>query len=229
MIRNKKIISILLIFMILAPISVLSKQVDFEKQKNETNTNIENEITITIYKINGVEKIKTKISNEHLSKLKTNPLDIDLIEILPKNTKEYVNKILDEEYTKLKNMKIFEVIDKKPIFSHFIKQAGLKKHMSLSEAKELLLERTDEDRYYYNALSYVKGVGLLLLFPPYIPITPVLFAGLLIMNTRGVMGSWNETLDKAFMIPFVGLSVWASGAYVFAGFSGFTIGIKEGD
>jgi len=83
--------------------------------------------------------------------------------------------------------------------------------------------------YFVNYLCSVKGVGLLFLFPPFLPITPILWAGLLIINTNGTNGEINEAVEQAFMMPFIGLSAWWVQMYVFAGFAGVAIGITSPD
>lgn len=96
--------------------------------------------------------------------------------------------------------------------------------------KNTALGRMLADReYFVNYLCSVKGVGLLFLFPPFLPITPILWAGLLIINTNGMNGEINEGVEQAIMMPFIGLSAWWVQMYVFAGFAGVAIGITQPD
>ena len=73
----------------------------------------------------------------------------------------------------------------------------------------------------------VMGIGMGLLLPPFIPITPILFAmpGIL-LDTTGLMGHWTHVVHIAIFIPFIGLPAYfALPLFFIVGFAGIVIGI----
>ena len=94
---------------------------------------------------------------------------------------------------------------------------------------EFLKEKFGEGGVYVNMMCKVTGIGMGLLFPPFIPITPVLFAGVpgLILDTDGLMGHWMHAVHLAIFIPFVGFSAYFSlpALFLIAGFAGVVIGV----
>jgi len=80
----------------------------------------------------------------------------------------------------------------------------------------------------FNFLCSVVGVGILLLLPPFLPLSLFLFATFLLFATNGTMGSWTYFVTFAFMAPFVGISFYApNGAYAFVGYAGIAVGAKS--
>lgn len=93
---------------------------------------------------------------------------------------------------------------------------------------EFLKEKFGEGGVYVNIMCKVTGIGMGLLFPPFIPITPVLFAALgLLLGTDGLMGEWSHVVHLAIFIPFVGFSAYFAppALFLIAGFAGVVIGV----
>ncbi len=165
------------------------------------------------------------LPKETIEMIRSNLEDVDLVEILPDDIKTSVEQMMDEEKEKLSTMSIGDFSSRNLIISILCKNDGLDETMPFSE----LATTSDYNNTHINALCTVQGFGILLLFPPFIPITPILYAGLLILHTNGTMGEWSSGVEHAFMMPFIGLSIWISGLYMFVGVSGLVIAFEGND
>ena len=218
----KKLIVITSLFVMLMLILPATALPSFEKLEKISSLEQE-KVIITLHKTDGKERIEVYLSRETTELIRSNFKEVDIIELLPEEYKIRVLQIINKELNKMTSMSIEEFNN--PVFNLLSKKKGIDKSDTLVDlAESLAINET-----YVNVLCTVKGVGLLLLFPPFIPITPILYAGLLILNTNGLMGMWNETADHAVMIPFVGLSLWLSGVTVIQGISGLVIAVKTDD
>ncbi|MCD6448573.1 MAG: hypothetical protein J7L58_05990 [Thermoplasmata archaeon] len=93
---------------------------------------------------------------------------------------------------------------------------------------EFLQEKFGEGGVYVNMMCKVTGIGMGLLFPPFIPVTPVLFAALgILLSTDGLMGQWSHMVHLAIFIPFVGFPAYFAppALFIIAGFAGVVIGV----
>jgi len=76
----------------------------------------------------------------------------------------------------------------------------------------------------FNVLCSVTGVGLLLMVPPFLPVTPLLFSTLTLLYTNGTMGEWTQFSVFAFLTPFVGISLYVpTGVFVYSGYAGLVV------
>ncbi len=76
----------------------------------------------------------------------------------------------------------------------------------------------------FNVLCSVTGVGLLLMVPPFVPLTPLLFSTLTLLSTNGTMGEWTQFSMFAFLTPFVGISLYVpTGVFVYSGYAGLVV------
>ncbi|MEF8848722.1 MAG: hypothetical protein V5A68_06265 [Candidatus Thermoplasmatota archaeon] len=185
---------------------------DLQKENIESENKVfpdDNSYVMTLHKIDGIERFPIEIHSKKVESIKNNSKNIDIEELIPSYLKPKIEDLNKATKNKEKNFlsKIFN-------------------------QNSLLLNQTE---IYTNALCKVKGVGFVLMFPPFLPITPFLYVGLLLsINSSGFMGEWNlgqlgKTVEHALMAPFVGVSIWGGGIYVFQGFSGFVIAMDKPD
>jgi hypothetical protein len=174
------------------------------------------EITVTIHTLSGCEQKTAIIPMTILANSSKEPLSYDqIISCLSEEDQRVVTQQITKDKQTLS--RYFDQMEKSNGNSNRVKQDRI--------IKRLPLPINDS---FVNYLCKVKGVGLLFLFPPFLPITPILWAGLLIFNTNGTMGEINRAVEQALMIPFVGISFWAE-TYVFAGFAGIAMGWNTTD
>ena len=221
--------SVFVTIMLMIPATALPS---FQKLENKTiysNGIVEKsedvKVIITLHTTNGKERLMRCLPKETIEMIRSNLEDVDLVEILPDDIKTSVEQMMDEEKEKLSTMSIGDFSSRNLIISILCKRYGLDETMPFSE----LATTSDYNNTHINALCTVQGFGILLLFPPFIPITPILYAGLLILHTNGTMGEWSSGVEHAFMMPFIGLSIWISGLYMFVGVSGLVIAFEGND
>ena|GEM_PF-2786426 len=105
------------------------------------------------------------------------------------------------------------------------KIVGLKEINRLVTA---LQEEFGENSIYVNHLCEVKGIGGGLLLIPFLPITPLLFAGgVILLDTNGADGHWCHLVHIAIFIPFIGLPLYMlpPPTFVIIGYAGLALGV----
>jgi len=91
-----------------------------------------------------------------------------------------------------------------------------------------LQERFGGDSIYINAMCKVAGIGGGILFPPFLPVSPVLIAfPITLLRATGLMRDWSHGVQLAIFISFVGLPLYITPPpiYIIAGVAGIVIGI----
>lgn len=80
----------------------------------------------------------------------------------------------------------------------------------------------------FNFLCSVTGVGLLLMVPPFVPVTPLLFSTLTLLSTNGTLGEWVRFSVFSVLSPFVGISLYVpNGLFVYTGYAGVAVAVTE--
>lgn len=213
---KRRILSLFVIFFLIAvQFSVSANISSFEGEESFESIEEEFEqIEVTIHTLRGKEKIMVEVPVSDLD-AETIPGYEDILSYLPEDKENEILQQIEQDKQTLSNR--------------------MQKRTPMLNIIESKLEHTaastifSDAEYYINYLCSVTGVGLLLLFPPFLPITPILWAGLLIINTNGSNGEINKAVEQAFMLPFIGISVWWVQAYVFSGFAGVAIMINNPD
>lgn len=93
---------------------------------------------------------------------------------------------------------------------------------------EFLQDKFGKSNIYVNVMCKVTGIGMGLLIPPFIPITPILFAAVgILLDTDGLMGHWTHMVHLAIFIPFIGLPLYFAppALFLITGFAGIVIGV----
>ncbi|RLF32509.1 MAG: hypothetical protein DRN07_04865 [Thermoplasmata archaeon] len=91
-----------------------------------------------------------------------------------------------------------------------------------------LQEKFGESSVYLNTMCKVLGIGAGILFPPFIPLSPVVIAApITLLDTTGLQGHWFHGVHVAVFISFVGLPTYIMPPPLFitVGFAGVAIGI----
>ena len=171
------------------------------------------QVVITIHTLRAKERITVQIPCEDLNAEQI-PSYEQLLSYIPEEQRNEIMQRMESDKQALSSR-----MQKMPVLNL------LKGRLENTASGNIV---TDAE-YFVNYLCSVKGFGLLLLFPPFLPITPILCAGLLIINTNGTNGEINKAVEQAIMMPFIGFSVWWVQAYVFSGFAGIAIGINNPD
>jgi len=213
---KRRVLSLFVLFFLISlQFSVSANISSFESKEALENTGEEFEqIEVTIHTLQGKEKIIVDVPVSDLD-AETIPSYEDILSYLPDDQKNEILQQIEQEKQTLSNR--------------------MQKRTPMLNILDSKLDHTaassmfSDAEYYVNYLCSVTGVGLLLLFPPFLPITPILWAGLLIINTNGTNGEINKAVEQAFMLPFIGISVWWVQAYVFSGFAGVAIMINNPD
>ena len=79
-----------------------------------------------------------------------------------------------------------------------------------------------------NILCSVTGIGVLLMVPPFLPVTPLLFSTFTLLYTNGTLGEWLRFSTFSFLSPFVGISLYVpSGVFVYVGYAGLVVATTE--
>lgn len=218
--KKKKILS-MLFFMLLITSSFSSADIINKNDSKTKINNISNRIKssdyistyITLFKLNGKERISVKIPFNKLTDLKTNPKII--YDLLPLESRSYIKSTLNSDREKLVKLNLDDYENKYPILKKiFIRETG--------------------GETYYNTKCEVAGSTLLLpvFLAPVIPwIAPFpfifpwawFFCGLT-LDTNGEQGKWHMSNDIGGMISgemkfFIGLSIWVFFFSVFFGYS----------
>ncbi|MFO8132738.1 MAG: hypothetical protein R6U10_02210 [Thermoplasmatota archaeon] len=79
-----------------------------------------------------------------------------------------------------------------------------------------------------NFLCSVTGIGVLLMVPPFLPVTPLLFSTFTLLYTNGTLGEWLRFSTFSFLSPFVGISLYVpNGAFVYVGYAGLVVATTD--
>ncbi len=92
-----------------------------------------------------------------------------------------------------------------------------------------LREKFGEDSIYINTMCKVIGIGAGILFPPFIPLSPILIAfPIVALTTQGLQGEWFHRTNIAIFIAFAGAPIYITPLPLFfiGGFAGVVIGIE---
>lgn len=213
----KKIVVIMVVILMLLtaiPFSIAQSTTYTPHNRVKTPSKTEtSEITITIHTLSGKEQRTINVPTSLLNNITKPPSCEEILSYCSPETKNYINTLINKDVTKLSRLTM--------PFSRL--------STSQIERKSSLPSSKPTDDYFINYLCEVKGIGILLLFPPFLPITPILWAGLLILNTNGTMGEINQAVEQAVMMPFIGLSFWWVQAYFFVGYAGIAIGFSDNE
>lgn len=93
---------------------------------------------------------------------------------------------------------------------------------------EFLKEKFGEDSIYVNTMCKVIGIGGGILFPPFLPLSPLLISfPITFLDTQGLQGHWFHAVHLAIFISFVGAPfyIFPPPLFVIGGFAGMVIGI----
>ena len=115
---------------------------------------------------------------------------------------------------------IFEQVKK-------IRKDGVEQE-EINELIQVLKEKFGEG-VYINAMCKVLGIGGGILFPPFIPLSPLIIATpIVLLDTDGLNGHWFHGVNVAIFIAFIGFPTYIAPLPVFitVGFAGFVIGIS---
>ena len=202
---KKKIGAVLLIVMLLTitvPVMgttcTLHQQVSVSPDSKVQTT----EVVITLHSLKGRENVHLQIAVDDLEALGDQPDVEDILALLPEEKRGEIQQRLENDKTNL-----LELGKRTSLFSSQSLWGRMRNVLPLNDS-------------WVNYLCTVKGVGLIFLFPPFLPITPLLYAGLVVVNSNGTNGEINRAMEHAIMAPFIGVSVWWLQAYVFAGLAG---------
>ncbi|HEC75637.1 MAG TPA: hypothetical protein ENI33_00045 [Thermoplasmatales archaeon] len=109
-----------------------------------------------------------------------------------------------------------------------IKKDGVEQG-EIDELIQILQEKFGEESVYTNAMCRVLGIGGGILFPPFIPLSPlVITTPIVLLDTDGLNGHWFHGANIAIFIAFIGFPIYIAPPPVFiiVGFAGFVIGIS---
>lgn len=171
------------------------------------------EITINIYTLSGVETRKVLIESEFLKNIgqpSAIPSYEELLAFLSEKDQKYVKQ---------------KILADKEKISGMVSKSNVLKNRIYNDRIENMDDKSI-DNYFVNYLCRVQGWGLLM-FPVFLPVTPILWAGLLFLETKGIMGEYTIEFDQAIMIPFIGLSLWLVDTIYFGGYAAVAIGINS--
>lgn len=214
---------ICMLFMVTVPVAALHEEVSAENSVQESSPE-KVKAVFMIHKFDGdTEKIVGYLSVEQAELFRSKDVDADAIEeMLPDDVKSCVEKAINEAYQEISTMTVKDV--RNPLVSMLSKRLGVEEDASLGELAEML---GNSGAVYVNAVCKVIGIGLLLLFPPFIPVTPLLFATFSVVTTEGTMGEWTHGAVLVFCMPFVGVSVYLlpQPMFVFTGFAGLVVAL----
>ena len=93
---------------------------------------------------------------------------------------------------------------------------------------KFLKEKYGEDSIYINIMCKVIGIGAGILFPPFIPLSPVLISfPITALTTQGLQGDWSHFVQVAIFICFVGIPFYIPPfpLFIIGGYAGAVIGI----
>jgi len=129
---------------------------------------------------------------------------------------------IEENLSKEEKMAfVFEQVKK-------IKKDGIKQG-EINELIQILQERFGEGNVYVNTMCKVLGIGGGILFPPFIPLSPLVIATpIVLLDTDGLNGHWFHGVNVAIFIAFIGLPTYIAPLplFIIVGFAGIAIGIS---
>jgi len=99
----------------------------------------------------------------------------------------------------------------------------------LKDLVEFLEEKYGGDSIYMNTMCKVIGIGAGILFPPFIPLSPMLISfPVTALATQGLQGEWSHTVNIAIFIAFAGVPIYIPPLplFIVLGYAGAVIGIR---
>ena len=94
---------------------------------------------------------------------------------------------------------------------------------------KFLEEKYGGDSIYMNTMCKVIGIGAGILFPPFIPLSPMLISfPITALTTQGLQGEWSHTVNIAIFIAFAGVPIYIPPPplFIILGYAGAVIGIR---
>jgi len=160
----------------------------------------------TIYRLEGTKRIIKYIPKEKIKELQKNKFDIEILkEIYPPEVKTYFKNEFNNDYKKLADMTLDEINKKYPYLRAICRKSDLPKTTALKEIIKMHSKRSNSPS---DILCIVSAGGWGAVFPPYLPITPILAAyGYLVVTTTGLSGSLTTLASTLICVPFIGISL----------------------
>ncbi|MCD6571911.1 MAG: hypothetical protein J7K62_01420 [Thermoplasmata archaeon] len=225
---KSKAVCIAIVFTLLSSAMVSATMVNMQRS---TNIKLEEKqqqqmvrAVFTIHRLGGKQKIIRYISKEKIKELRTNNFNTKILkEICPPEVKAYLDNEFNSECEKLAGMTLDEISTKYPSLKPILRKIDLPTAIPLRDlVKENKKLSTNNE---YNILCLVSGGGWGAIFPPYLPITPILIAGgYLAFTIDGLLGSGTYLATEVICIPFIGVSLFIPPLELFvAGLAGVTL------